>query len=126
MPVSLLLISIPSPSRYRQKTERGCSRREKVRANGATALYDTLLEGLADLGGKNRPALVLFTDGVDANHNDTGPGSVATKGEVLAQVAEQNIPVLPSALVASPMSTPWAGWRRSVAASTTPLMTRRD
>ncbi|MEJ1469878.1 MAG: VWA domain-containing protein [Candidatus Sedimenticola sp. (ex Thyasira tokunagai)] len=66
---------------------------KKVRANGATALYDTLLEGLADLGGKNRPALVLFTDGVDANHNDTGPGSVATKDEVLAQVAEQNIPV---------------------------------
>ncbi|MBW1722128.1 MAG: VWA domain-containing protein, partial [Deltaproteobacteria bacterium] len=66
---------------------------KKVRAGGATALYDSILMGLETLRGKNRPALVVFTDGVDANFNDTGPGSKATQEEVLAGVQGAGIPV---------------------------------
>ncbi|SMC28856.1 von Willebrand factor type A domain-containing protein, partial [Desulfacinum hydrothermale DSM 13146] len=65
----------------------------RVRADGATALYDSILLGLKELQGKNRPALVVFTDGVDANYNDTGPGSRATKDEVLQAVSRSGIPV---------------------------------
>jgi hypothetical protein len=66
---------------------------EKIRAGGATALYDSILLGLGELQGKNRPALVVFTDGVDANLNDTGPGSKATKDQVLEAVQSAGIPV---------------------------------
>jgi Mg-chelatase subunit ChlD len=65
----------------------------KVRANGATALNDSVLLGLEMLNGAKRPALLLFTDGFDANHNDSGPGSKATKEETLAAVNKGKIPV---------------------------------
>ncbi|OQX48372.1 MAG: hypothetical protein B0D87_06050, partial [Candidatus Sedimenticola endophacoides] len=82
------------PRQLRAKDRKGLlDALRKIRANGATALYDTLLEGLNGLEGKDRPALVLFTDGVDANHDDTGPGSVATREEVLERVAASDIPV---------------------------------
>lgn len=65
----------------------------KVEANGATALYDSVIEGLKLLENKQRPTLVVFTDGVDANNNDTGPGSRATQPEVYKAVAEAGIPL---------------------------------
>lgn len=66
---------------------------ESIRANGATALNDSILLGLDMLAGADRPALIVFTDGFDANHNDTGPGSKATKQEVLDRIAKAGIPV---------------------------------
>lgn len=66
---------------------------KKVRANGATALYDSVLLGLTMLQKSDRPSLVVFTDGVDANHNDTGPGSQATQDEVIEAVSAAGIPV---------------------------------
>ena len=59
-----------------------------IRANGATALNDSILQGLKMLEGKERAALVAFTDGYDANHNDTGPGSKATPEEMFAAVGQ--------------------------------------
>ena len=64
-----------------------------VRADGATCLYDSILEGLSLLAGAERPILVVFTDGVDANYDDTGPGSRATLPEVIAAVEEGQIPL---------------------------------
>jgi Mg-chelatase subunit ChlD len=64
-----------------------------VRADGATCLYDSILEGLALLQDKKRPILVLFTDGVDANWDDTGPGSVATLPQVREAVLQSEIPL---------------------------------
>ena len=66
---------------------------KKVRANGATALYDSIILGLNRLTAKKRPALVVFTDGVDANWNDTKPGSKATKSEVFSKVKSANVPI---------------------------------
>lgn len=65
----------------------------KVTSRGATALYDSVLVGLKLLRGKRRPHLVLFTDGVDANWNDTAPGSKASKDEVLDATREAGVPV---------------------------------
>jgi len=56
-----------------------------VKANGATALYDTTIKGMEMLSTSKRPALVLFTDGVDANWDDSGPGSKATKEELFGR-----------------------------------------
>lgn len=64
-----------------------------VRADGATALYDSVLAGLDMLSDSKRPALVLFTDGVDANYNDTGPGSQATREQLFAAASEATVPV---------------------------------
>ncbi len=65
----------------------------KVRANGATALYDAVLMGLAQLKQANRPTLILFTDGKDANYNDTGPGSKASAKEVFEAAREAGVPI---------------------------------
>lgn len=64
-----------------------------VRARGATCLFDSIMLGLTMLEGSPRPALVVFTDGVDANWNDTKPGSKATKAEVLARAQELPVPI---------------------------------
>ncbi len=64
-----------------------------VRANGATALFDSILLGLKHLSTESRRALVVFTDGVDANWNDTGPGSKATKAQVMQAVEKARMPV---------------------------------
>ena len=65
----------------------------KIRADGATALYDSILNGLELLNGRKRPSLLVFTDGVDANWNDTGPGSMAGKEQVFSAVKSAGIPL---------------------------------
>lgn len=64
----------------------------RIRADGATALYDAILKGLELLRGRERPSLLVFTDGVDANWNDTGPGSAATRAQVFSAAKEAGIP----------------------------------
>lgn len=64
-----------------------------IKAGGATALYDSTLKGLELLEGRQRPTLVVFTDGVDANIDDTGPGSIATKQDVMEAIYKSNISV---------------------------------
>lgn len=64
-----------------------------IKADGATALRDSIILGIKKLKGSARPALVVFTDGFDANHNDTAPGSKATEKEMIARVSEVKIPV---------------------------------
>ena len=66
---------------------------DSIRADGATALYDSILQGLELLDGRERPSLLVFTDGVDANWNDTGPGSKATGEQVFAAVEESGVPL---------------------------------
>jgi Mg-chelatase subunit ChlD len=64
-----------------------------IKANGATCLNDAVLLGLDMLAGAKRPALLLFTDGFDANYDDSGPGSQATKEAVLKAVGGAKVPV---------------------------------
>lgn len=64
-----------------------------IRSDGATALRDSILLGLSQLKKSARPALVVFTDGFDANHNDTAPGSKAGEKEVFAALTQARIPV---------------------------------
>ncbi len=64
-----------------------------IKADGATALRDSVLLGLSQLKNSPRPALVVFTDGFDANHNDTAPGSKASEKKVFEALVKARIPV---------------------------------
>jgi uncharacterized protein with von Willebrand factor type A (vWA) domain len=66
---------------------------ETVKANGATALYDTTIQGMGMLSASKRPTLILFTDGVDANWDDSGPGSKATQEDLFEAASASNVPV---------------------------------
>ncbi|MCG8566813.1 MAG: VWA domain-containing protein, partial [Desulfobacterales bacterium] len=67
----------------------------RIKPNGATALYDSVLAGIKLLKGKTRPAIVLFTDGKDANYNDTKRGSVADFDAMMRSVQNHEIPIYP-------------------------------
>ena len=64
-----------------------------VKADGATCLNDSVMTGLQKSAGKGRPAILLFTDGFDANHNDTGPGSTTKPEEMFEAVKAAEVPV---------------------------------
>lgn len=64
-----------------------------VKADGATALRDSVILGIDKLKSSPRPALVVFTDGFDANHNDTAPGSKASEKDVFNRVNGARVPI---------------------------------
>lgn len=65
----------------------------QIKAQGNTRLYDSVIEGLGLLKEKQRPTLVVFTDGVDSNAEKAGTGSQASKGEVEQAVGHSAIPI---------------------------------
>jgi Mg-chelatase subunit ChlD len=58
-----------------------------VKASGATALYASILKGIELLKDKERPTLVVFTDGVNES------GNPATKEQVMDAAKSSNIPL---------------------------------
>ncbi|QTH43478.1 VWA domain-containing protein [Cohnella sp. LGH] len=66
---------------------------DQIKAKGNTKLYDSVVEGLTLLKGKQRPTLVVFTDGVDSNTEKAGTGSKASKSEVEQAVKSSGIPI---------------------------------
>lgn len=66
---------------------------DQVKAKGNTKLYDSVIEGLTLLKGKQRPTLVVFTDGVDSNAEKAGTGSKASKSEVEQAARSSGIPI---------------------------------
>ncbi|KIX15738.1 vWA domain-containing protein [Dethiosulfatarculus sandiegensis] len=69
----------------------------RIKANGATALYDSVIEAQKLLKGKSRASVVLFTDGKDANYNDTARGSKADFNQMMKSVQGTNLPIYPIA-----------------------------
>jgi len=65
----------------------------QIKAQGHTRLYDSVIEGLKLLKDKQRPTLVVFTDGVDSNTEKAGTGSKASKSEVEQAVQSSGIPI---------------------------------
>jgi len=65
---------------------------DQLTVGGATALYDAVDFGVEILKDLNRTAVVLFTDGQDANLNDTGPGSELDYDTLISKLSE-NVPV---------------------------------
>jgi VWFA-related protein len=62
---------------------------DSYRANGGTALYDSLSESLRHLKqAQGRRAVVVMTDGRDENNPGTGPGSVSQLKDVAALIQE--------------------------------------
>jgi len=70
---------------------------KKIKANGATALYDSIIKGVELLKEKSHASIVLFTDGKDANYNDTRRGSKATFEQMMSKVQSSYIPIYPIA-----------------------------
>ena len=67
---------------------------DTIKASGSTMLYDATLEGLKQVEGKTRPAVVVFTDGVDSREAPgTGKGSDGTKNAVIGRIRETGVPV---------------------------------
>jgi VWFA-related protein len=59
------------------------------RANGGTALYDSVSEALLHLKrAQGRRVVVVMTDGRDENNPGTGPGSVRNLGDVAALIQQ--------------------------------------
>lgn len=75
---------------------------KSIKADGATCLNDSVMLGLSRCKDRSRPAVLLFTDGFDANHNDTGPGSKTRPEEMFAAVKETEIPVFTIGFGAKP------------------------
>jgi len=65
----------------------------QVKAKGNTKLFDSIIEGLGQLKDQERPALVVFTDGVDSNAEKAGTGSTAGKSDVEQAVSRSGIPI---------------------------------
>jgi Mg-chelatase subunit ChlD len=61
----------------------------QMKVDGDTALYDSLIQGIALLKGASRPMIVLFTDG----QNDLPKGKGATKDQVISALKNSTIPV---------------------------------
>ena len=60
---------------------------EEYEANGGTALYDAVYNGLMRLRGiEGRRVIVVMTDGRDEDNPGTGPGSQRTLGEVMERL----------------------------------------
>ena len=66
---------------------------KKIKADGATCLNDSVMLGLKKSENQSRPAILLFTDGFDANYNDTAPGSKTKPDEMFKAVSTAQIPV---------------------------------
>lgn len=66
---------------------------DQIKAQGNTKLYDSVIEGLSLLKDKQRPTLVVFTDGVDSNAEKAGTGSAASKYDVEQAVVSSGIPI---------------------------------
>ena len=64
-----------------------------ITAGGQTKLYDATQKGLEVVTGKTRPAVVVFTDGVDSREDKTGNGSVSTREAVTQKIRDAKIPV---------------------------------
>ncbi|NLY24137.1 MAG: VWA domain-containing protein, partial [Bacteroidales bacterium] len=64
-----------------------------VRPVGYTKLYDATAAGVNAVQGKTRPAVVVFTDGVDSREDGSGKGSTNTKEAVIQRLQELQIPV---------------------------------
>lgn len=76
-----------------------------IKAGGSTVLYDSIMKGLEILNGKARPALVVFSDGVDSSTDPNDVGSSASKEEVIEAVNEASIPLHTIGFGKSPDST---------------------
>lgn len=69
------------------------SHMSQITVGGATVLYDAISEGLDELVLEERPIIVAFTDGADANLNDTARGSELSKEDLLSLTTDSEIPI---------------------------------
>ena len=93
--VNIKIIDFDSKVKMMKGTSKNeaLSNLNKIKVGGATVLYDTTIEALESLVGVERPIVVLFTDGEDANLYDTDRGSVSDKENAINIIKDNNIPI---------------------------------
>ena len=64
-----------------------------IKTDGSTKLYDSVMRGLSKCAGHRRSAIVVFTDGFDAQIEDPGFGSRATPEQVGDAVTAAAVPL---------------------------------
>lgn len=64
-----------------------------ISAGGNTKLYDATVQGIELVKGKSRPAVVVFTDGVDSREEKGGGGSTLTRSGAMEKVKVGGVPV---------------------------------
>lgn len=64
-----------------------------IKAEGSTKLYDATVKGIELVKGKTRPAVVVFTDGVDSREDKKGAGSSSSREQVVKKIVEADVPV---------------------------------
>ncbi|HLP07756.1 MAG TPA: VWA domain-containing protein, partial [Opitutaceae bacterium] len=64
-----------------------------IKSDGSTKLYDSIMKGLPKCAAHRRSAVVVFTDGFDAQVEDPGYGSRASQELVFESVAKAKVPL---------------------------------
>jgi len=64
-----------------------------IKSDGSTKLYDSIMKGLPKCATHRRSAVVLFTDGFDAQVEDPGYGSRASQELVFETVSTAKVPL---------------------------------
>ena len=64
-----------------------------IKAGGSTRLFDATIKGLELVKNKNRPAVVVFTDGIDSSIDKNGVGSSQPKSTVIDLIKQSKIPI---------------------------------
>ena len=64
-----------------------------IKAQGSTRLYDAAIKGVELVKDKPRPAVVVFTDGVDSREDKLGTGSTNTREQAVKKILEAGVPV---------------------------------
>lgn len=64
-----------------------------IKAGGSTRLFDATIKGVELVKGKDRPAVVVFTDGIDSSIDKNGVGSSQPKSAVIDLIKQSNVPV---------------------------------
>jgi Mg-chelatase subunit ChlD len=65
----------------------------RIKADGYTVLFDATQTGLELLEGKERPALVVFSDGADSRTDGSGKGSTYSKEDIIDYAGEAAVPI---------------------------------
>lgn len=66
---------------------------DRLQGFGATALYDGIFKGADLLSGKKKSAIVVLSDGVDQNRENTGPISRKSAIESLTNAVRKELPI---------------------------------
>jgi VWFA-related protein len=76
-----------------EKVEAAIQALSTIKAGGSTRLFDATIKGVELVKNKPRPAVVVFTDGIDSSIDKNGVGSSQPKSAVIDLIKLSKVPV---------------------------------